>query len=131
MNTTLTALIVFGCLVGAVLLGRAVRRLLPKIIWPRTRGKDQAGHRFSVDHGSPGFGIAGELSKKRLRHETKRSDPDGRQSRVLRPGVEQLRTGSRWGSATFHQAVREAVRQMWPEKRVPRRTWLPTRKQAT
>jgi hypothetical protein len=30
MTTTLTALIVFGCLVGAVLLGRALRRLLPE-----------------------------------------------------------------------------------------------------
>ena len=30
MNTTLTALIVFGCLVGAILLGRTVRRLLPE-----------------------------------------------------------------------------------------------------
>jgi hypothetical protein len=30
MNTTLTALIVFGCLVGAVLLGRTLRRLLPE-----------------------------------------------------------------------------------------------------
>jgi len=29
MNTTLTALIVFGCLVGAVLAGRTIRRLLP------------------------------------------------------------------------------------------------------
>src|SRR5262245_51803111 len=29
MNTTLTAVIVFGCLVGAVLVGRAIRRLLP------------------------------------------------------------------------------------------------------
>ena len=29
MNTTLTALIVFGCLVGAVLAGRIIRRLLP------------------------------------------------------------------------------------------------------
>jgi hypothetical protein len=28
MNTSLTALIVFGCLVGAVLLGRTIRRLL-------------------------------------------------------------------------------------------------------
>jgi hypothetical protein len=30
VNSTLTALIVFGCLVGAVLLGRALRRLLPE-----------------------------------------------------------------------------------------------------
>src|SRR5881397_4283176 len=30
MNTTFTALIVFGCLVGAVLLGRILRRLLPE-----------------------------------------------------------------------------------------------------
>jgi hypothetical protein len=30
MNTTLTALIVFGCLVGAVLVGRTLRRLLPE-----------------------------------------------------------------------------------------------------
>ena len=29
MNTTLTAVIVFGCLIGAVLLGRILRRLLP------------------------------------------------------------------------------------------------------
>ena len=32
MNTTFTALIVFGCLVGAVLLGRALRRSFPKNI---------------------------------------------------------------------------------------------------
>src|SRR5215472_17284740 len=30
MNTTFTALIVFGCLVAAVLLGRLIRRLLPQ-----------------------------------------------------------------------------------------------------
>lgn len=30
MNTTLTALIVFGCLIGAVLLGRILRRILPE-----------------------------------------------------------------------------------------------------
>src|SRR5947199_7782458 len=30
MNTTLTAAIVFGCLVGTVLLGRILRRLLPE-----------------------------------------------------------------------------------------------------
>src|SRR5215470_7759188 len=30
MNTTLTALVVFGCLSGAVLLGRIFRRLLPE-----------------------------------------------------------------------------------------------------
>jgi hypothetical protein len=30
MNTTLTALVVFGCLVGAVLIGRTLRRLLPE-----------------------------------------------------------------------------------------------------
>src|SRR5438874_9120476 len=30
MNTTLAALIVFGCLVGAILLGRALRQLLPE-----------------------------------------------------------------------------------------------------
>jgi hypothetical protein len=30
MNTTLTALVVFGCLVGAVLLGRIFRRILPE-----------------------------------------------------------------------------------------------------
>src|SRR5512132_675942 len=30
MNATLTAIIVFGCLVGAVLVGRTLRRLLPE-----------------------------------------------------------------------------------------------------
>src|ERR1043166_3487068 len=30
MNTTLTALIVFGCLVGSVLVGRILRRILPE-----------------------------------------------------------------------------------------------------
>src|SRR4029077_8034363 len=30
MNTTLTALIVFGCLLGAVLIGRTIRGLLPE-----------------------------------------------------------------------------------------------------
>src|SRR5882724_3172046 len=40
MNTTLTAIIVFGCLVGAVLLGRTLRRLLSetgKNLTSRTR----------------------------------------------------------------------------------------------
>jgi len=32
MNTTVTALIVFGCLVGAVLLGRVFVASFPKII---------------------------------------------------------------------------------------------------
>jgi heme A synthase len=30
VNSTLTALIVFGCLVGAVLIGRTLRRVLPE-----------------------------------------------------------------------------------------------------
>src|SRR6184192_3345250 len=30
MNTTLTAVIVFGCLIGAVLVGRILRRILPE-----------------------------------------------------------------------------------------------------
>ncbi|HEV2715864.1 MAG TPA: hypothetical protein VGU64_11420, partial [Terriglobales bacterium] len=30
MNTTLTAVIVFACLIGAVVLGRSFRRLLPE-----------------------------------------------------------------------------------------------------
>ncbi len=30
MNTTLTAGIVFGCLIGAVLVGRILRRILPE-----------------------------------------------------------------------------------------------------
>jgi hypothetical protein len=30
MNTTFTALMVFACLIGAVLLGRILRRLLPE-----------------------------------------------------------------------------------------------------
>ena len=30
MNTTITAVVVFGCLIGAVLLGRILRRLLPE-----------------------------------------------------------------------------------------------------
>jgi len=30
MNATITAVIVFGCLLGAVLIGRTLRRLLPE-----------------------------------------------------------------------------------------------------
>ena len=30
MDTTLTAVIVFGCLIGAVLVGRILRRVLPE-----------------------------------------------------------------------------------------------------
>ena len=71
MNTTLTALIVFGCLVGAVLLGRASSSPPSRRSFDRgLEGHDQAGHGFGRDHGRPRLGVAGELSKGLLRHGT-------------------------------------------------------------
>src|SRR5206468_4407276 len=95
MNTTLTAVIVFGCLIGTVLLGRILRRLLPE---DHLSADSRDAVKLAMglgDYGGPGLGVAGELGQGLLRHRTKRSDPDGREGRVPRPAVGHLRTGSR------------------------------------
>ena len=95
MNTTLTALIVFGCLVGAVLLGRALRRLLPEAHLA-TESKDtvKLAMGFVATMSALVLGLLVSSAKDALRHRTKRGDPDGRQGHFPWPRVGRLRTGS-------------------------------------
>ena len=61
MNTTLAALIVFGCLVAAVLPGRILRRLLPETgqnLTRRTRHACRYRRRAGVTGISEGKGLA-------------------------------------------------------------------------
>jgi hypothetical protein len=62
MNTTLTALIVFGCLVGAI--ARKDSSSPPSRRTFDLRLEDTIKLAIVYgDHGGPGFGVAGELSK--------------------------------------------------------------------
>ena len=91
MNTTFTALIVFACLIAAVLLGRALRRLLPE---------DHLGA-DSKDTIKLAMGLVATMSAKVAFLD-----------RVLAtygPEAAEART-------RFHEAVKEAVQRMWPEQ---------------
>ena len=117
MNTTLTSLIVFGCLIGAVLLGRALRRLLPE-------GHLAADSRDAI---KLAMGLVATMSALVLgllvssakgSYDTERSEVIQMAAKVAfldrvlaiyGPEASEAR-------ARFHEAVKQAVQQMWPEK---------------
>ena len=132
MNTTFTALIVFGCLVGAVLLGRALRRLLPD---EHLASESRDGIKLALGLVSTMAALVLGLlvSSAKSSYDTERGEVIQMAAKVAfldrvlamyGPEATEART-------RFHQLVGEAVRQMWPEKGVPRHTSLRTRKQAT
>jgi hypothetical protein len=68
MNTTLAALIVFGCRCGCVARKDSSSSPPRKSFDRRLEGHDQAGHGFGGEHDA--LVVAGKLCKRRLRHET-------------------------------------------------------------
>src|SRR5262245_52364236 len=123
MNTTLTALIVFGCLVGAVLLGRMIRRLLP----------DQHLASESRDGIKLALGLVSTMSALvlGLLVSSAKSSYDTERSEVIQMAakVEFLdRVLAVYGPDAadardrFHEAIEDVVKRMWPdETRLPAR----------
>ena len=99
MNTTLTALIVFGCLVGAVLLGRTLRRLLPEEhLTADSRDTIKLAMGLVATMAALVLGLL--VSSAKGSYDTERSEVIQMAAKVafLDRVLTQLRTRSRWGS---------------------------------
>jgi Protein of unknown function (DUF4239) len=117
MNTTLTALIVFGCLVGAVLLGRALRRLLPEAhLTADSRDTIKLAMGLVATMTALVLGLL--VSSAKGSYDTKRSEVIQMAAKVafLDRLLSLYGPGAAEGRASFHEAVQEAVRQMWPDE---------------
>lgn len=117
MNTTLTALIVFGCLVGAVLLGRALRRLLPEDhLTADSRDTIKLAMGLVATMAALVLGLL--VSSAKGSYDTERSEVIqmaakvaflDRALAVYGPEAAEART-------RFHEAVKEAVMAIWPRE---------------
>ena len=117
MNTTLAALIVFGCLVGAILLGRALRQLLPEDhLTADSRDTIKLAMGLVATMTALVLGLL--VSSAKGAYDTKRSEVIQMAAKVAfldrvlglyGPEAADARAG-------IHEAVQEAVRQMWPEE---------------
>ena len=117
MNTTLTALIVFGCLVGAVLTGRAIRRLLP----------DQHLSSDSRDGIKLALGLVSTMSALvlGLLVSSAKSSYDSERSEVIQMAAKVAfldRVLAMYGPEAadargrFEEGVRDTIKRMWPEE---------------
>ena len=117
MNTDVTSLIVFGCLVGAVLLGRALRRLLPEDhLTADSRDTIKLAMGLVATMTALVLGLL--VSSAKGAYDTKRSEVIQMAAKVAfldrlfslyGPEAAEAR-------ASFREAVEEAVRQMWPDE---------------
>ena len=115
MNTTLTALVVFGCLVGAVLLGRVVRRLLPEHhLTADSRDTIKLAMGLVATMTALVLGLL--VSSAKSSYDTKRSEVIEMAAKVAFFDRVLTNYGPEAAGvrAPFHEAVKEAVRQMWP-----------------
>ena len=123
MNTTFTALIVFGCLVGAVLLGRALRGVLPKEhLTADSRDSIKLAMGLVATMAALVLGLL--VSSAKGSYDTERSEVIQMAAKVaffdrVLTNYGPEAAGARAG---FHEAVKDAVQQMWPgEAGVPAR----------
>jgi len=117
MNTTFTALIVFGCLVGAVLLGRTLRRLLPEAhLTADSRDTIKLAMGLVATMTALVLGLL--VSSAKGSYDTKRSEVIQMAAKVafLDRLLSLYGPRAAEGRASFHEAVQEAVRQMWPDE---------------
>jgi len=117
MNTTVTALIVFGCLVGAVLLGRALRRVLPQEhLSADSRDVIKLAIGLVATMSALVLGLL--VSSAKGSYDTERSEVIQMAAKVA--FLDRVLTvyGPEAAEARvrFHDAVSEVVQQMWPEE---------------
>src|SRR6267142_4083487 len=117
MNTTLAALIVFGCLVGAVLLGRALRRLLPEDhLTADSRDTIKLAMGLVATMTALVLGLL--VSSAKGAYDTKRSEVIQMAAKVafLDRVLGLYGQEAAEARAGIRETVEEAVRQMWPEE---------------
>src|SRR5262245_56005130 len=123
MNTTLTGVIVFGCLVGAVLFGRTLRRLLPEDhLTADSRDTIKLAMGLVATMAALVLGLL--VSSAKGSYDTERSEVIQMAAKVafLDRVLSIYGPEAAEARVRFHDAVKEAVRQMWPgEARLPAR----------
>jgi hypothetical protein len=117
VNTTLTALIVFGCLVGAALLGRLIRRLLPDHHLA-SDSKDGIKLALGLVSTMTALVLGLLVSSAKSSYDTERGEVIQMAAKVAfldrvlamyGPDADDLRT-------RFHEGVNDAVKAIWPEE---------------
>ena len=117
MNTTFTALIVFGCLVAAVLLGRLIRRLLPEHHLA-SDSKDGIKLALGLVSTMSALVLGLLVSSAKNSYDTERGEVIQMAAKVAfadrvlamyGPDAADLRT-------RFHEGVKEAIKAIWPEE---------------
>ena len=117
MNTTFTALIVFGCLVGAVLLGRAFRRLLPEDhLIADSRDTIKLAMGLVATMSALVLGLL--VSSAKGSYDTERSEVIQMAAKVafLDRVLSIYGPEAVEARARFHEAVKAVIGQMWPEQ---------------
>ena len=117
MNTTLTSLIVFGCLVGAALLGRLIRRLLPEHHLA-SDSKDGIKLALGLVSTMSALVLGLLVSSAKSSYDAERGEVIQMAAKVAfadrvlamyGPDAADLRT-------RFHEGVKEAIKGIWPEE---------------
>lgn len=117
VNTTLTSLIVFGCLVGATLAGRIIRRVLPEL---HLASDSRDGIKLALGLVSTMTALVLGLlvSSAKSSYDTERNEVIQMAAKVAfldrvfamyGPGADDLRT-------RFHEGVNEAIKSIWPDE---------------
>jgi hypothetical protein len=117
MNTILTALIVFGCLVAAVLLGRGLRRMLPQEhLSADSRDVIKLAIGLVATMSALVLGLL--VSSAKGAYDTERSEVIQMAAKVAFLDRILAVYGPEAAEARlrFHDVVKEAVQQMWPEE---------------
>ena len=117
MNTTFTALIVFGCLVGAVLLGRTLRRLLPEAhLTADSRDTIKLAMGLVATMSALVLGLL--VSSAKGSYDTERSEVIQMAAKVafLDRVLSIYGPEAVEARARFHEAVKAVIGQMWPEQ---------------
>jgi hypothetical protein len=123
MNATLAALIVFGCLVGAVLLGRTLRRLLPEDhLTADSRDTIKLAMGLVATMTALVLGLL--VSSAKGAYDTERSEVIQMAAKVTFLGRVLVAYGPETAGvrAQLRETMEEGIRQMWPgEMRRPAR----------
>ena len=126
MNTTLTTLIVFGCLVGAVLAGRTIRRLLPD---HHLASDSRDGIKLALGLVSTMSALVLGLlvSSAKSSYDTERSEVIQMAAKVAFLGRVLAMYGPEAADARgrFHDGVKDAVKRMWPNEAGPSTSLAP------
>src|SRR6516165_5877265 len=115
MNTTFTALIVFGCLIAAVLLGRGLRRVLPQEhLSADSRDVIKLAIGLVATMSALVLGLL--VSSAKGSYDTERNEVIQMAAKVafLDRILAVYGPDAADARGRFHDVVKEAVRQMWP-----------------